>query len=254
MKFVLNKQNHKKALIRYDKPAKSYQQLVYGLSEKGLILEPPEAQIIQLLKRNNYYSIVNGHKEVFLDKTKDKETFLPGTTFNDLFYLYKLDQELMNTLFEHILEIEVSLKSKLSYVIANNIGIKEPKILWRKNSYIRFDFSGSYLDKKHYHKDTSMSLLSSIASAIHKTSNDPTKYYRENKNHIPPWIAFENLYLYQIKDLSKYLSSNNKKNLGDLFTYIYKPEQHSISYGLIISMLGIIHDFRNKIADRKSVV
>lgn len=107
--------------MTYDKPAKTYSQLIEGLKQKGLVIDTSESEIIELLKRNNYYSVVNGNKEIFLDDSKSEETFITGTTFNDLMAMYRLDQNIKDFLFQYILEIEVSIKSKLGYVVANNI-------------------------------------------------------------------------------------------------------------------------------------
>lgn len=249
MGYLLNRNTTNATLIKYSKPAKTYSQLVHGLKDKGLTIpKGDEHQIIQHLKRHNYYSIVNGHKDIFIDKTSIKEKFLPDTYFNDLMHMYKLDQDIKNNLFQYILEIEISLKSKLAYIIGNNIGVKEPTVINDQGKYIRFDFKGSYLDKKYYHPSASMSFLASIAKTIYKTRNNPTKHYRNNKNHIPPWIAFENLYLYQIKDLCKYLSTDNKKEFGSLFSYIYDSNNHALSFEHILNSIGIIHEFRNQVA------
>lgn len=249
MAYLLNRSTTNTILIKYNKPAKTYSQLIYGLKNKGLdIPRGDEYQIIQHLKRHNYYSIVNGNKDIFIDKSSTKEKFIPSTNFYDLMFMYSLDQDIKNNLFQYILEIEVSLKSKLGYIIGNNISVKEPKVTKENGNYIRFDFQGSYLDKQHYHPSAKMGFLASIARTIYKTKNNPTKHYRENKNHIPPWIAFENLYLYQIKDLCKFLSTDNKKEFGLLFSHIYDSNNHSINFDHILNSIGIIHEFRNKVA------
>lgn len=235
--------------IQYDKPAKTYSQLIQGLKDKGLNIDSSNEHLIEeTLKRHNYYSIVNGNNDVFLDKSSKEEKFLAGTTFSDLKSLYDLDYDIKNLLFKYILEIEVSVKSKLAYVVANNIGVEEPKITYVNGNKNYYDFSNSYLDKSYYSQKVKTMFFVSIANSIHKTKNNPTKYYRENKNHIPPWIAFENLYLYQIKDLCKFSSEDNKKRIGNLFTHVYDSKNHSISYENLINCLGVVQEFRNKVA------
>ena len=53
------------------------------MKQKGLVIDTSESEIIELLKRNIYHSVVNGHKEIFFDNSVSEKLFITGTTFND---------------------------------------------------------------------------------------------------------------------------------------------------------------------------
>ncbi|NEG90641.1 Abi family protein [Bifidobacterium aerophilum] len=97
------------------KPYKSLDEQIVILQSRGMIVHDSAAHV---LRRESYYSIVNGYKDLFLDtnfRNADEERYLPGTTFDDLFALFSFDRQLRCLLFEAITQTEASLKAACAH-------------------------------------------------------------------------------------------------------------------------------------------
>ena len=80
-----------------DKPFKTYRQQLRILRERNLLI-PDGSKAVQILKREGYYNIINGYKEIFLDDTLSKEKqsdwYKAGTQFDYIYALYDFDRNL----------------------------------------------------------------------------------------------------------------------------------------------------------------
>lgn len=93
------------------KPALTFEQQVERLKQKGMVIKS-EDNTLRILKKENYYRI-SGYGLEFLD-TDDSNKYKHGTTFEDIYNLYKADKELRSILFELINDTEVYLKTQVS--------------------------------------------------------------------------------------------------------------------------------------------
>lgn len=94
------------------KPFKTYRQQLAILRSRGLSI-PNGSKAMRILERENYYSLINGYKDLFLvrdvtGKSVSPEQYIPGTTFDELYSLYTFDRALRNILLEAILKFEIS--------------------------------------------------------------------------------------------------------------------------------------------------
>ncbi|PWG66204.1 Abi family protein [Bifidobacterium callitrichidarum] len=97
------------------KPYKSLDEQIAILRSRGMIVHD---SAVHALRREGYYSIVNGYKNLFLDanlKHTNEDHYLPGTTFDDLFALFSFDRQLRGLLFEGITQAEASLKAACAH-------------------------------------------------------------------------------------------------------------------------------------------
>ena len=74
-----------------------------------------EAGADHVLRREGYYPIVNGYKDLFLDRkaclTAGDDRYGTGARFDDLYALFLLDRELRELLFSAITRAEAALKA-----------------------------------------------------------------------------------------------------------------------------------------------
>ena len=84
------------------------------LKSRGMLFEDEQDAICKLLS-DNYYNIINGYKDLFLDTTNNQEVFKTGTTFNEIYALYEFDNQLKNIFLEYILKIENILRTLVAY-------------------------------------------------------------------------------------------------------------------------------------------
>jgi abortive infection bacteriophage resistance protein len=97
-----------------DKPFKTYYQQLRILRSRNLLI-PNGSRAVKILKRENYYNIINGYKDIFLDSNYSTDFYKPGTSFDDIYALYCFDRDLRSILLKYILRMETSLKTKIAY-------------------------------------------------------------------------------------------------------------------------------------------
>lgn len=104
-----------------DKPFKTYRQQLGILRKRNMIINDG-SRAIKILKRENYYNIINGYKDIFIDKnvTTD-EKFKTGTKFEHVYALYEFDRNLRGIFLKYILKLESVMKSKISYFFFRKI-------------------------------------------------------------------------------------------------------------------------------------
>ena len=77
------------------------------LESRGMAVGP-DAPIVLL--RENYYSIVNGYKDPFLDKDamqeRSEDAYIEGVEFDWLYSLFRFDRELRQTTFSYLIRAE----------------------------------------------------------------------------------------------------------------------------------------------------
>ena len=90
------------------------------LKSRGMLFEDEQDAICKLLS-DNYYNIINGYKDLFLDTTNNQEVFKTGTTFNEIYALYEFDNQLKNIFLEYILKIENILRTQVAYHFSGSV-------------------------------------------------------------------------------------------------------------------------------------
>ncbi len=69
------------------------------------------------MAQNNYYNLINGYKSVFLKGNSSEnglietENYIDGCSFEEIYSLYTMDQELKNIIFKYLLRFEKIFKS-----------------------------------------------------------------------------------------------------------------------------------------------
>ncbi|WP_343001457.1 Abi family protein [Collinsella aerofaciens] len=101
------------------KPFKTLEEQVAILESRGLSM--PEYAAYALLGED-YYCVVNGYKEPFLDKEASAEAghdvYAEGTGFGDLYGLFLFDRDLRNLTFKYLLKAEARVRSVAAYTFS----------------------------------------------------------------------------------------------------------------------------------------
>lgn len=167
------------------KPFKTIDQQLDILEGRGLIIDDRESAGNYLL-RNNYYSLVNGYKEFFLDKDRCNETvevFREGTRFVHLTTLYSFDMILRFSLMHHLTSAEKALKTATVHAFCSkNRGMEDyldPACYCSKSQY----------RGKHYTKNL-IRLLSILQNTRDEVGEKRPyiEHYRNDYGHVPLWV------------------------------------------------------------------
>ncbi len=117
------------------------EELVYKTIDEQLemiyqknILIKNEEKAKDILYRENYYKLITGYKDVFLELKKGEEIFQQETYFEEIYAIYIFDRELRNMMLNYISIIETNLKS----CIANQFSLKygTSHYLKKENFYV----------------------------------------------------------------------------------------------------------------------
>lgn len=221
--------------MNYDKPFKTFEEQIEHLKKIKKLNFRDERLAMTTLQAIPYYDLINGYKDIFMEK--DSEFFRQDITFEYLTVFHHFNHTLQSVLFKYSVYAENIFKNNLAYIISKEFGVHQNEYL-NLNCYIN--------PKNKYKRKQRDKIISRIKKIASDCSDNPTKYYIENHNHIPPWILFKNITFGDSIELYKLLSSSHKKEIANLIFY-FEIEDNQKS-DTLISALTIIRKFRNKIA------
>lgn len=215
-----------------DKPFRSFPELVSALQSKHKLSVPNPADAEKVLMVIPYYDLVNGYKDLFMDRADE---FSPSVTFDDLYLFHIFDHGFQVTLFTFSTIIENYFKNVLAYVIAKDFGV----------------FESHYLAKSHYVGNIGSRKFSDVQAGIAATYkgthiDEPTLYYSNCHNHIPPWILLKNVTFSRSVNLFEFLKNDQRSQVCDTLLPLDIPLNQK--YQLLLYILTLIRKCRNTIA------
>lgn len=199
----------------------TYEQQIKKLESKNIIINDYNFAI-DCLKEISYFSLITGYKGVFRNKNTKK--YKDNTKFEDIYYLYKLDEELRNLFLKYILKIEKTIKSHYSYFFCEKFGESQKEYLNVNN----FDYDNFQLKVN--------SLVLSLDKELNSDKYDFIVHNRKSHKNVPFWVLINTLTFGTISKIYKYSKTSIKINVAKEF---------NIRYEELISMLGVITKFRN---------
>ncbi|GGD02440.1 Abi family protein [Enterococcus wangshanyuanii] len=217
-----------------DKPFKTIEEQIELIKSRGLMIFDEE-RAKQILMDIPYYSLLNGYKDLFKHPIK-KDLYNPSASFELFYYVYLIDLQFNSIVLKYILMIEKSLKAKVSYVVAKNIGASQI----------------DYMDSRNYSNRNNK--LRSTLSQLQEVINDcrsgtPTKYYKDNKNHIPPWILTNDIMFGLVQQWYSILPADSKIEVcNKFFSSKYESFDLQEKQQLLSNGLDLLRAFRNKAA------
>ena len=110
-----------------EKVYKTHRQLLAILRNRGMDIKKGSqgSRVMRILEKENYYNIVNGYKELFLKSPASattNETYLPGTTFDEVYALYNFDKEIRTIYLKYLLKIESTIKTVIAHEFSSKYG------------------------------------------------------------------------------------------------------------------------------------
>lgn len=220
-------------------PFKTYKEQLYILSkEKGLEIDNP-IQAVNALQHYSYYTIINGYKDLFIDKTvHNKEKFKKGTTFSMLYQAHWIDISFSNLIFKYSLLLEKKLKTRLSYFIAKTFGAYEQDYL-NSSRYSNSKYHRGKLGQVKENIDKNRDL---DISAIH---------YMNKEGSLPPWIATKAISFGATFLWYDCLTENHKHEIIKNFIILPNDLKPTQKLEFFKKLIGQVYDYRNLSAHGK---
>ena len=227
------------------KDYKTFNQQLGILRKRGLIV-PKDGSPKRFLEQENYYNVINGYKDLFLQKDSFgnlliPERYLPNAHFDELKALFLFDRELRIVFLKYILIFENSFKTVLSHEFSK----KYPK----PNSYLEIQ---NYVDNN---PKKVLQQISILTKTIHDKvdKNGAVKHYIEEYGSVPLWVLVNYLTIGNLSHLYNILIDHDKNTIAKYYSDKYK-KQYNIKSPLrfssedLGSALKIINLVRNKCA------
>lgn len=202
------------------------------LVERGLSIANKETAI-KILKSKGYYNLINGYSKFFENEKGD--SYIKGTTFDQIVALYTFDQELRNTLYKFTSIIECQVKSIIGHEFSRKHGIND-------KDYLTEDCFTSNPSRK----DQVQELIKKCKETIQEGSDKKSSHYKHYIHHymvkykqVPLWVLARALSFGSISKFYSLMLDEEKETIANEFG-LTSPQFSNI--------LKIIVQFRNIIA------
>lgn len=207
-----------------NKRFKTYEEQIEILNSKGLITDN---ESLNILKRNNYYFLINRYKDLFIVPNIKPNIFKKGTHFNEIVSVYNFERDLRMILLKYIITIENTLKSVISHEFAKKYG----------HSYLDINSYDTKNNDKTRLRDIK-GLFNTIKRTIKKgiKENEYIKYYNSNYSEIPFWVVINDLSFGNIVGLYNVMYEELKNNISNEFM---------MNNDEFYKSLRVLHFFRN---------
>lgn len=228
--------------ITYDKPFKTYSEMIEILKSRNIIIKDMEFAE-NALKNFSYYGLINGYKNTFL-QNPDSDTFRNDTKFEELYTLHIVDTSLNSILFKYILYLEKALKSRISYRISEQYGVyTDVRDLQCLNP-------NDYLCRRYYSNSSGkrLNIIKTLKQCITQTRNNSSIiHYINDRNHVPAWILTTNIPYGLTIEWFSILKKEDKTNICNSFIVPGLLTENE-SKEFVKKALDLTKEYRNKIA------
>jgi abortive infection bacteriophage resistance protein len=161
----------------------------------------------RILENNNYYYLINGYKNLFIDNSSNIEKYIHGSTIEEIYDLYEFDRKIRIIFLEYILLIERKIDTYIAYEFSKEHGYK--------NYLIPDNFDYNKKNKNLIDK-----LLKDINLEIshqYKSSNKMIKHYLDTYNYIPLWVLIRILSFGKVSKFYSVMKPKERNEIGKKF-------------------------------------
>lgn len=219
--------------VAVDKLFKTYDEQLQILRNRGLLI-PEDSRAKKSLEKNNYYNVINGYKDLFLDNSMSlpgHECFKPGTKFTEIAALFEFDRELRIVFLKQILRAENNLKSEIAYAFSKTHG--HDNFLTLRN----FDLIAGDRKRLKDVVDLLKFIHSDIAQQVGK--NEAISHYMTQYGYVPLWVLVN---IFSFGRMSKFYSLMKQRERQAV------AKSYRISDNELGIMLKLLTHYRNKCA------
>ena len=169
------------------------------------------SRVMRILERENYYNVINGYKELFLEsKAVDdvEETYKAGTTFDEVYALYNFDRELRNIYLKYLLKLENTFKT----VIAHEFSAK-----YGHDNYLKIE---NFDNSEEKNISSSIKLIGDIQQEIARQMSkhhQVVTHYMTEHGYIPLWVLVNVLTFGKIENFYKNMKPADKTTVAKQF-------------------------------------
>lgn len=207
------------------KKFKTYIEQINTLKKRKLTIND-NAFAEKILATENYYNLINGYKEPFLDKRYKKERYKKNVSIDEIYTLYLFDRDLRNIFFKYILIAENMLRSLVAYNFSKEHG---------SDNYLKFSNFDS-LKQITTNPEVLENRASKIHSLISKLQKDISdaiskkeymNHYVMEYGYVPLWVLVNTI---SLGELSSFYTLMIPKERIEIAKYWNINEGHLRDY------------------------
>lgn len=189
-----------------EKEFKTIDEQIELLQSRNLHIENRETAK-EILLNNNYYYLINGYKDLFLNRKSKTEKFRNGTNLEEIYRLYEFDRKIRIIFLEYILLIERKIDTYVAYEFSKNYGYKDYLILENFNNISK-------------NKELIAKFLNDINLEIvhqYKNSNKMIRHYLDVYKYIPLWVLIRILSFGKVSKFYSFMKQKEQNNISRKF-------------------------------------
>lgn len=189
-----------------EKEFKTIEEQIELLQNRNLHIENKETAK-EILLNNNYYYLINGYKDLFLNRKNKTEKFRNGTTLEEIYNLYEFDRKIRIIFLEYILLIERKIDTYIAYEFSKNYGHKDYLIPENFNNISK---NKELIDK--FVNDINLEI-----SHQYKNSNKMIRHYLDTYKYIPLWVLIRILSFGKVSKFYSFMKQKEQNNISRKF-------------------------------------
>ena len=160
-----------------EKTFKTIDEQIEILKSRNIIINDYD-KAYKILSKNNYYYLINGYKDLFIDKASKEEKYIKNTKLEEIYALYEFDKDIKINFLKYLLLIENEIDSYIAYEFSKVYGHKNYLI---PNNFNNLNFKNNLIDK--FINDVNLEI-----QYQYKNSNEMIVHYIDKYNYVPLWV------------------------------------------------------------------
>ena len=181
-----------------EKEFKTIKEQIEILESKNIIIKNYNIAY-NILEKNNYYYLINGYKDLFINHNLKIEKYISNTKLEEIFAIYLFDKNIKIHFLKYILLLESEIKTYISYEFSKSYG--------HKNYLVIQNFNNT---------NSNIPLINNFINNIkleieyqYKNSNKMIMHYIDIHKNIPLWVLVRIL---SFGKISKFYSLMKQKD------------------------------------------
>lgn len=223
------------------KPFKTYNEQIITLRSRGVKFGNGHKRERKIAKRilieENYYSLINGYKNLFLASTIP-DRYKTDTNFFEIYALYNFDRNLRNILLKKILKVENKLKSVIAYVFSEKYGndylnIKNYDVKLKTDPL--YPINNKKIEKNDKKLNETCKLINYLTNSIsiNVLSKSYLKHSLLEHEGVPLWVLVNVLTMGTISKFYKNMKEKDRVVVSKAFNVL---ESHLEKYIYLITL------------------
>lgn len=223
------------------KPFKTYNDQIRTLRGRGVKIGNGNKKDKRIAKKilieENYYSLINGYKDLFL-LSINPEKYKRNTNFFEIYALYNFDRNLRNIFLKKILKVENKLKSVIAYTFANKYGndylnIKNYDVILKTDT--AYPTTSDNIEKNNEKLNEVCKLINFLTKSL--SDNVLKKQYLNHSllehEGVPMWVLVNILTMGTISKFYMYMKKSDRIEVSKYFNVL---ESHLGKYIYLINL------------------